>query len=60
MPAVREATLDPLDPVPTAVLDLPLFVGACARAVVGLRWAAWTAAEAAGACSAGRLLHNIS
>ena len=35
VPVVRDATLGPLDPVPTAVLDLPLFVGACARAVVG-------------------------
>ena len=43
VPAVRDATLGPLDPVPTAVLDLPLFVGASALAAAGLRWAAWTA-----------------
>ncbi|WP_133960935.1 isoprenylcysteine carboxylmethyltransferase family protein [Rathayibacter sp. PhB151] len=43
VPAVRLATLGPLDPVPVAVLDLPLFVGASALASLGLRWAAWTA-----------------
>lgn len=40
VPAVRTATLGSLDPVPVAVLDLPLFVGASALAATGLRPAA--------------------
>ncbi|MCM6761818.1 isoprenylcysteine carboxylmethyltransferase family protein [Rathayibacter sp. ZW T2_19] len=43
VPPVREATLGSLDPVPIAVLDLPLFVGASALAAAGVRWAAWVA-----------------
>ncbi|WP_241237243.1 methyltransferase family protein [Brachybacterium saurashtrense] len=39
VPAVRHATLDGLDPLWTAVLDLPLFVLASALAAVGRRWA---------------------
>jgi len=53
VPAVRTATLGSLDPVPVAVLDLPLFVGASALAAAGLRPAAvvatgWTALVALG------------
>lgn len=39
VPWVRDATLGGLDPVVTAVLDVPLFVIASALAAVGLRWA---------------------
>lgn len=43
VPAVREATLGGLDPVPVAILDLPLFVLASALAALlpepGARWA---------------------
>ena len=37
--AVRTATLGALDPVPVAMLDIPLFVIASALAACGLRWA---------------------
>lgn len=39
VPAVRRATLGGLDPMWTAVLDLPLFVLASALAAAGQRWA---------------------
>lgn len=39
VPAVRRATLGGLDPLWTAVFDLPLFVLASALAAAGLRWA---------------------
>lgn len=39
VPVVRHATLGGLDPLWTAVLDLPLFVLASALAAAGLRWA---------------------
>ena len=48
VPAVRQATLGSLDPVPVALLDVPLFVVGSALAAVGVRAAAtvatgWTA-----------------
>jgi protein-S-isoprenylcysteine O-methyltransferase Ste14 len=44
VPAVRRATLGGLDPLWTAVLDLPLFVLASALAACGLRWALYAVA----------------
>ena len=40
-PFVREATLGSLDPVPLAVLDIPLFFAASAVAAAGVRVAGW-------------------
>jgi protein-S-isoprenylcysteine O-methyltransferase Ste14 len=52
VPAVRVATLGSLDPLPVALLDVPLFVVGSALAAVGIRWAAvvasaWTLLVAA-------------
>ncbi|WP_445444521.1 methyltransferase family protein [Clavibacter sp. km3a] len=44
IPAVRIATLGSLDPLPVALLDVPLFVVGSALAAVGIRWAAVVAA----------------
>lgn len=44
VPIIRTATLGTLDPVPVAVLDVPLFVLASAAAALGMRWAAGVAA----------------
>ncbi|WP_316317688.1 methyltransferase family protein [Clavibacter michiganensis] len=40
VPAVRVATLGSLDPLPVALLDVPLFVVGSALAAAGIRWAA--------------------
>ncbi|WP_445442752.1 methyltransferase family protein [Clavibacter sp. km1a] len=44
IPAVRVATLGSLDPLPVALLDVPLFVVGSALAAAGIRWAAVVAA----------------
>ena len=43
MPDVQRLTLGGLPPLPVAILDLPLFVGASALAAFGIRWAVWLA-----------------
>lgn len=43
VPSVRSLTLGGIDPVPMALADIPLFVGASAMAALGVRWAASTA-----------------
>ena len=53
IPAVRVATLGSLDPLPVALLDVPLFVVGSALAAAGIRWAAvvasaWTLVVAVG------------
>ncbi|MFT2707918.1 methyltransferase family protein [Clavibacter zhangzhiyongii] len=45
IPAVRIATLGSLDPLPVALLDVPLFVVGSALAAAGIRWAAVVAAS---------------
>ncbi len=40
VPGVADATLGPLPPTPTALIDLPLFAGASLLAAAGLRWPA--------------------
>ena len=45
VPAVRAATLGSLDPLPVALLDVPLFVVGSALAAAGIRWAALVAAS---------------
>lgn len=42
-PLVRDATLGSLDPVPVAIVDVPLFVVGSAVAAAGVRAAAWIA-----------------
>ncbi|MGO2152168.1 MAG: methyltransferase family protein [Microbacterium gubbeenense] len=42
-PDVQRLTLGGLPPLPVAILDLPLFVGASALAAFGIRWAVWLA-----------------
>ncbi|MGO2468571.1 MAG: methyltransferase family protein [Microbacterium gubbeenense] len=41
VPDVQRLTLGGLPPLPVAILDLPLFVGASAVAAFGIRWAVW-------------------
>ncbi|MGO3319752.1 MAG: methyltransferase family protein [Microbacterium gubbeenense] len=43
VPDVQRLTLGGLPPLPVAILDLPLFVGASALAAFGIRWAVWLA-----------------
>ncbi|QOD43690.1 methyltransferase family protein [Clavibacter zhangzhiyongii] len=45
IPAVRIATLGSLDPLPVALLDVPLFVVGSALAAARIRWAAVVAAS---------------